>query len=463
MKPTKSTSGEPPMTPHRVGDYRQVTAAAPAAPPAQPSPGVAADQFVRSSKAPQPPQVAPAAAPLGLWERLKAWFQKFFGPAEPIIIEPPKPPVTPPVTPPTPPVAPSTGMQAFFTNTPAGALTGMTNEQVNEANEHAAMADPNNPDKQLVAFIDSVQAGGTLDGAFFDIEVPNVVDALVRAKQRGVNVRLVTETDYYNTSSGTELREPIKKLQAAGIEIKPDGRQSALMHDKFLVANGQKVWTGSYNITSHGSYRENNNALLIDSPELASQFQHEFNKMFAHGNFATDTNNGNPLDDHPAPKTVKVGDAEVTTYFSPSTAAQAGAKGAIMDELRNAKKSIQFLAFSFTDDDMGDLMLQKAAAGVKVEGVFEKSQAASRYSEFKKLDPQEAALNGNLDVRIDTNPALMHHKVMIIDDETLIMGSFNFSASAQGENNENMLVIKNSPELVAKYKAEFERIQKLSA
>ena len=185
--------------------------------------------------------------------------------------------------------------------------------------------------------------------------------------------------------------------------------------------------------------------------------------MFVHGNFGTDTDNANPLDDHPTPKTVKVGSAEITTYFSPSKAAQGGAKAAILAELAKAQKSIQFLAFSYTDDEIGAAMLSKAQAGVKVEGVFEKSQAASRYSEYKTLNDAEAATNGNIDVRIDSNPALMHHKVIIVDDQTLIMGSFNFSASAQSDNDENMLVIKNAPELVAKYKEEFARVQNQAA
>ncbi|MNS53140.1 Phospholipase D precursor [compost metagenome] len=339
----------------------------------------------------------------------------------------------------------------------------MTNEQVNRANEASTKADPRNPDKQLVAMIDSVPPGGTLDGAFFDIDVQNVVDAFARAAQRGVKVRLATETDYYfQPSSKTELRPAIQQLLAAGVEIKHDARDGGLMHDKFLIANGQSVWTGSYNITDGGSYRENNNALKLDSKELAAEFQHEFDKMFVHNNFGTNTNNGISADDHPAPKTINVGGAEVTTYFSPSKAAEGGAKAAILAELAKAQTSIQFLAFSYTDDEIGQAMLQKAQSGVKVEGVFEKSQAASRYSEYQVLNGAEAT-NANIDVRIDSNPALMHHKVIIVDDSTLIMGSFNFSASAQSDNNENMLVIKNAPELVAKYKAEFGRVQAQAA
>src|SRR3989338_4651997 len=254
----------------------------------------------------------------------------------------------------------------------------------------------------------------------------------------------------------------IQKLRAAGIEVLPDDR-SGLMHDKFLVVNGQSVWTGSYNITEGGPHHENNNAMQIDSPELARVYTHEFEKMYVHKNFGMDKpTNDNPGDDHPIMRKVRIGNAEVEAYFSPFMAAQRGSKQAILDEIGKATQSVQFLAFSFHDDDIGDAMLAKAAQGVKVEGVFEKSQAASRTSEYKRLNPQEGAMLGKLDVRTDTNPALMHHKVIIVDDHTLIMGSFNFSASAQDTNDENMLVFRNSPDLVAKYREEFGRIQAVS-
>lgn len=438
----------PMMSPKRLGDYRQVASRV-APPSAARAPQPLPQPPLAQPRPSFPAQQAPAASE-GLFARLMAWLKRFFAPAPA-----PTPTPTPPPTPRQP------GPQAFFTNTYASPLQGMDNAQVRMANEATAHADPNNPDKQLIALIDSVGPGGTLDGAFFSIGVDNVVDALCRAAQRGVKVRLATEADYYQTPDGSALRDPIQKLKAAGVTIIPDDRSGSLMHDKFLIANGQTVWTGSYNITEGGTYHENNNAIRFDSPELAAHFQHEFDKMFVHGNFGPDTDNGSALDDHPSPKTVQIGTTEVTTYFSPSRAAQAGAKGALMDELAKAQKRIQFLAFSYTDDEIGQLMLNKAQAGVKVEGVFEKSQAASRYSEYKTLNAAEAATPG-LDVRIDTNPALMHHKVMIIDDSTLIMGSFNFSDSAHSSNNENMLVIKNAPDLVKAYQEEFARIQNIS-
>lgn len=488
-RPDASPANAPIARTATVGDYRRVRAAAQ---PAQATPAQApagGDRLAISAQAQgalpnflaqaQGPALLQAEPPKkGLVARFFDWLARLFAPApapvpptpQPPVPQPPVPQPQPPAPQPQPPapqpdpVRPGVtpGVSVFFTNAYTGAVNGVTNAQAVAANERATHADPNNPDKHLVALIDSIQPGGTLDGAFFSIGVDNVTEALCRAAGRGVKVRLVTEKEYYETPDGTALRPMIQKLKAAGIDVLPDDR-GGLMHDKFLVANGQTVWTGSYNITEGGTYHENNNAMRIESADLARIYTHEFEKMYVHRNFGPDKpTNGTPLDDHPILRKVKLGETEVEAFFSPFLSAQRGSKQAILEEISKAGKSIQFLAFSFHDDDIGKAMLAKAGNGVKVEGVFEKSQASIRTSEYKVMNPQEAAMNGNLDVRIDTNPELMHHKVIIIDDHTLIMGSFNFSSNANDTNDENMLVFRNAPDLVAKYREEFKRIQAIS-
>jgi HKD family nuclease len=362
------------------------------------------------------------------------------------------PPVSAPIAGLTPGETGIPGVQLFFTNTYA---------KNNAQNAATAQADPNNPDHQLIKLIDSVPTGGKLDGAFYDIGVSDVVEALVRAKQRGIDVRLVTDKTNVNDKSTGAVRAPIARLQSVGIPIIPNDT-SGLMHDKFLVVDGgptgPTVWTGSYNITDGGTYHDNNNALEFQSAELATVYEQEFQKMFVDRNFGNDSKGTQ----HPQTQTVHIGNVDITPYFSPSTSAEGGAKKAILDELAQAHKSIQFLAFSYADKDIGQAMLDKAGQGVKVEGVFETSQAHSQYSTWNQMAPQQAHLNGNLDVRMDGNPALMHHKVIIVDDSTLITGSFNFSHNAQSSNDENMIVIHNAPDLVAMYKAEFQRIQSIA-
>ncbi len=97
-------------------------------------------------------------------------------------------------------------------------------------------------------------------------------------------------------------------------------------------------------------------------------------------------------------------------------------------------------------------MIERAAAGVKVMGVFDEDQYHSNAgTEFDRLT------SAGLDVRLDGNPRLMHHKVIIIDGKLVITGSYNFSYNAEHNNDENTLIIHNQ-NLAGQYLAEFQKI-----
>jgi phosphatidylserine/phosphatidylglycerophosphate/cardiolipin synthase-like enzyme len=66
-------------------------------------------------------------------------------------------------------------------------------------------------------------------------------------------------------------------------------------------------------------------------------------------------------------------------------------------------------------------------------------------------------VRAGVDLLEDGNPYILHHKVIILDDEIVITGSYNFSASAAEKNDENVLII-HSPEIAATYLDEYERV-----
>jgi phosphatidylserine/phosphatidylglycerophosphate/cardiolipin synthase-like enzyme len=107
------------------------------------------------------------------------------------------------------------------------------------------------------------------------------------------------------------------------------------------------------------------------------------------------------------------------------------------------------MAFSFTVDEIRDAILARASSGVTVQGIFENVGSETRFSELTPL------FCAGLPMRQDGNPFIMHHKVFIIDD-TVLTGSFNFSASATNSNDENMVIIEDS-NLAAQFNAEFDR------
>jgi phosphatidylserine/phosphatidylglycerophosphate/cardiolipin synthase-like enzyme len=295
-------------------------------------------------------------------------------------------------------------------------------------------------DEQLVAVIGYAES--SVDVAAYDFDLESVADALIAAHQRGVKVRFVTDSDYAD-------EDAVAQLQQAGIPVIEDGRDDGLMHDKFVVIDGMWVWTGSWNLTENGTYRNNNNAVLIASPALAENYTTEFEEMFA-GQFGPTS----PADT-PNPRIVITAElgagqtkqVEVENYFAPEDGVQAQ----IIAEIQGAQSRIRFMAFTFTSDEIADAMIERAQAGVVVQGVIEDRNAEGEYSDYERLRAEVH------DVLPDGNPYVMHHKVIIIDDETVILGSYNFTASAEDRNDENLLIIHDL-EVAALFVEEFGRV-----
>jgi phosphatidylserine/phosphatidylglycerophosphate/cardiolipin synthase-like enzyme len=152
------------------------------------------------------------------------------------------------------------------------------------------------------------------------------------------------------------------------------------------------------------------------------------------------------LQDTPHP-TLSLDGMMLEVYFSPDDDPAAR----IIDLLRSAEESIEFMVYAFTADDIADAMLDRAHEGVVVRGVIERRQANNEGSEFERLH-QSA-----VDLRLDSNRNSMHHKVILIDGRTVITGSYNFSRSAQEYNDENVLII-HDVDTTARFLLEFERI-----
>ena len=274
----------------------------------------------------------------------------------------------------------------------------------------------------------------SVDAAIYHLNLWSIRDALIAAHQAGVHVRVVTESDNLDESE-------IQELKQAGIEVLGDRRES-LMHDKFVIIDRLEVWTGSMNFTVNGAYRNDNNLVRVRSSKLAENYTSEFEEMFVQDMFGDDIVSQTP---HPS---LTIDGTPVETYFSPDD----GTAAMIIAALQNAEERVVFMAFSFTSDPIANALIERAAAGVDVIGVFEESQYhANTGTEYESL------LAAGLDVRLDGNPDSMHHKVFIIDGETVITGSYNFSRSAEERNDENTLIIHN-PELAVQYLSEFERV-----
>jgi len=281
-------------------------------------------------------------------------------------------------------------------------------------------------------------AQSSVDLAVYDLALEQIADALVDAHSRGVSVRLVTETDYEDEAA-------LRQIQRAGIPVVADSGDP-LMHNKFVVVDREQVWTGSWNLTYNGTYRNNNNVVVVHSPRLAENYTAEFEEMFVQAQFGS----GSPDDGTPYPY-LELDGVVVETLFAPEDDVRAR----VLELVSEAQESISFMAFAFTDDEIARSLVQKSRTGLNVQGVLETRTAEDRGAEFAFFQ------QSGVDVRLDGNPYMMHHKVMVIDEHIVVTGSYNFTRSAAERNDENVLIIRDAG-IAARYVEEFQHVYQMA-
>ncbi len=131
----------------------------------------------------------------------------------------------------------------------------------------------------------------------------------------------------------------------------------------------------------------------------------------------------------------------IEVAFSPN----GGGAKLIIKAIGETKQSIKVQAYSFTNVEIAKALLAASKRGVNVRIILDKSQKTDKYTSATFL------ANSGLLVRIDDDFAIAHNKIMILDDENIITGSFNFTKAAEERNAENLLVIRGNKELAKLY------------
>ncbi len=297
-------------------------------------------------------------------------------------------------------------------------------------------------EEEIIKKIDAAQE--SIHIASFEFDLTPVANALIHAHERGVDVRWVTDDEHGLESDEEPGHGQFEMLEDEGIEIRDDDR-GALMHNKFWIFDRQTVWTGSTNITENGIFKQDNNVIVIHSPALAEIYEREFDEMW-NGEFGPRSTS--TIED----QSVVVDGTEIHVLFS----AEDEVMDYILPYLANAQSSIRFMAFSFTYDNMEDVITDRFENGVDVAGVFEKTGSSTEYSELGDM------YCSKMKVRRDGNGSFLHHKVVIVDERIVITGSLNFSDNANDSNDENVIIVDNA-EIAALYLEEFERVWAIAA
>jgi phosphatidylserine/phosphatidylglycerophosphate/cardiolipin synthase-like enzyme len=288
-------------------------------------------------------------------------------------------------------------------------------------------------DTELVRSIDAAQR--TIDIAAYEFNLTSVTQALLNAAARGVVVRVVTDD-----AAGFDDRDStLRQLVDARIRVVIDARR-ALMHSKFIIFDSTTVWTGSWNFTVNDTYRNNNNVIILRSRAVVENFQAEFNEMFDQRLFGPNSPARTPRPE------IRQDGVPIETFFAPEDDVLAN----ILDEVNRAQSSVRFMVFSFTVDPIAEAMIARWRAGAQVRGIFEVTGSETQFSELPMM------FCAGMETRQDGNPFRLHHKVIIIDEQTVITGSFNISQNAVQSNDENLLIITDR-DIAAEFVAEFDR------
>lgn len=314
-----------------------------------------------------------------------------------------------------------------------------------------------------------------------------ILNALVRAKKRGVSVRgyVDKDEDGRNYYASTEkwireigsVRNDFKREAPCGRNFgqyggtcgRPDGFQGPLqcvayniggkylvanhasrepiasnnliMHNKFFVVDGLYVWTGSANISDSGTGGYNaNGVVVVKSAGVASVYGEEFNRLWNRGEGCEKARNG--------VERFRIGTDEITTWFSPQDmTSRYGIKSLVSRAEKNINVAVFFLTSKYITADL----IAAHRRGVRVRVIIDATAARNGYSKHELL--REAGIP----VKVENWGGKMHMKSASVDGRFLVLGSMNWTSAGENSNDENTLLVR-SERLAAEFDNYYSRI-----
>jgi len=324
---------------------------------------------------------------------------------------------------------------------------------------------PDNLEKAIVDFIDGAEK--RLAVAVQEIESRPIAEALVRARQRKVLVKVVLEQDYLRarsiqsdpwTPSGKNEENRIihDAILRSNIDVKADYNTN-IFHQKFIVRDRKSLLTGSTNFTPTGTHNNLNHVVVVHDEEVAKIYEREFAEI-QQGHFGK-LNEGH--DD--TPTDVVVSDVPIRVLFAPGH----NPEMEIMKQMLKARHRIDFAIFTFAKSSgIDDTMIRLLGVGMPIRGAFDGRQGAHDWAAIPELEKNGAELYA---VKSRSGIGKLHHKLMVLDEQVVIAGSFNYTGPANKLNDENIIILgdldttstvqKDAQGKIAKFaKAEIERI-----
>ncbi|MBX3722222.1 MAG: lamin tail domain-containing protein [Turneriella sp.] len=301
-------------------------------------------------------------------------------------------------------------------------------------------------DDELVRLIDGAERYMYL--AVYNFNKDSVVQAVLRAYQRNIDVRVVGDIDEFYTSG-------YQAMYFNNINMTL-GNANGIQHDKFAVVDDKYVFMGTGNISDTDMVRNNNNWYIIQNDTIVKLYKDEFLQMH-NGLFASQKRQRN------ATTSVVMNNSVLELYFSPYQGDEAMDR--IINLVESAETSIHYMIFAHTHDELDAAMVKMARQrGIPVYGIHDSTfvigvseEAPKMYSAGFNNDGSMSATgpfvrwDGNENTSVKNNPAhggKMHCKTVLVDAGTpnarMATGSFNWSNNAINNNDENVIIVNQA-------------------
>jgi len=300
------------------------------------------------------------------------------------------------------------------------------------ADDKAVLSARSKITQRIVGLLDA--ATSTVEIANYTFSVRAIEEAVLRAKTRGVAVRVAMD-------KGQETGDTVAtRLSAAGVDVRfvaGGGTPAGLQHAKFMLVDQLTLATGSNNWSSTGTSINEESTIVIrsiDGDPLLGGFACHFEKIWAA--------------DHAGAGSCSTPEAK----FTPSTAPIQMLK----EEITRSRKTIDVLMHHLAFDDLVKELAKAAERGVKVRVIV---NATDRAEHAGAAWDRLIAAGGTLRYK-QTNAdqyQLMHHKLMVVDDRVVVNGSGNWSGSAFFKNFENFVRYRD-PRIARPYRELYDRL-----
>lgn len=296
---------------------------------------------------------------------------------------------------------------------------------------------PDDLEAVIVDFIDGAKK--RLEIAVQELESRPIAEAIIRARARKCLVKLVLEQDYLKSTKlqldpwePSGKHEPNREIHNAilrsRIDVKTDYNTS-IFHQKFIVRDRESLLTGSTNFTPTGTHSNLNHIVVIHDKKVAKIYAREFAEI-QQGHFGK-LNEGHDA----APLDQVVSDLPIRILFAPDH----NPEMEIMKQMLKAKKRIDFAIFTFSNSSgIDDTMLRLLDLDMPISGAFDGMQGVQKWAAIKPLQRKGAKLSA---VFKGKGIGKLHHKLMVLDEQVVIGGSFNYTGPANRLNDENIFIL----------------------